>query len=375
MAIQLKEQSTAQTHFNDICALVGHPDPLAYNPDGTQFTFEMRTDEGQGKHGRADVWYRGKFIWEYKGPGKDLDKAYQQLLRYREALDNPPLLITSDTNTIIIHTNFTGTVKETHKITFDRILSAVTIYADTMTHRAKAAVNPADPAQVLQTQGAVMRFEALRNEIHVPADKDAKLHTWLSANEVKRLVAAIVPPAYRSDDTAERRKEINAPKCKRDRLVIGRMVGAGLRRNEVVTVDCADVGKLTESRRAITVHGKGDKSRIVPISDRLADIINEWCAEIGGGRLARSVTQRGDIGDSLSTVAVYKIVKRYGAAIGRPELEPHDLRRTFANIARQNDVSIEQISKLLGHANIETTMRYLNVQIDATVTASDFVPL
>lgn len=120
--IQLKEAASSQYHFYDVCALVEHPNPLTFDPDGEIFTFEKRTDEAGGRRGSADVWYRGKFIWEYKSPGKDLDKAYQQLLRYRESLDNPPLLITSDTNDIIIHTNFTGTVKEIHKITLEHIL-------------------------------------------------------------------------------------------------------------------------------------------------------------------------------------------------------------------------------------------------------------
>ena len=70
-----------------------------------------------GGAGWADVWKRGFFAWEYKGKHKDLDKAYQQLLQYREALRNPPLLIVSDIDRIVVHTNFTNTVKRTVTIT------------------------------------------------------------------------------------------------------------------------------------------------------------------------------------------------------------------------------------------------------------------
>ena len=38
----------------------------------------------------ADVWMRGHFAWEYKGKHKNLDAAYQQLLQYKEDLENPP---------------------------------------------------------------------------------------------------------------------------------------------------------------------------------------------------------------------------------------------------------------------------------------------
>ncbi len=44
----------------------------------------------------ADVWKKGCFAWEYKGKHANLDEAYQQLLQYREALENPPLLVVSD---------------------------------------------------------------------------------------------------------------------------------------------------------------------------------------------------------------------------------------------------------------------------------------
>ena len=67
------------------------------------------------------MWYKGKFIWEYKGAHADLDKAYQQLLRYREALGNPPLLITSDMDRIVIHTNFTDTMTQAHEVTLTTV--------------------------------------------------------------------------------------------------------------------------------------------------------------------------------------------------------------------------------------------------------------
>jgi len=121
--VRLKETAASQSHFNDVCALVGHKPPTKADPEGEFFTFEASTDKTTGGRGRADVWYKGRFIWEYKGAHADLEKAYQQLLLYRESLANPPLLITSDLQRIIIHTNFTGTVKQVHEITFDRLLT------------------------------------------------------------------------------------------------------------------------------------------------------------------------------------------------------------------------------------------------------------
>ena len=121
--IQLKERTIAQSHFNDICGLVGHKTPLEIDPKGEFFTFEAQADKVGGKLGWADAWYKGHFVWEYKGlDGANLDAAYQQLLLYKDSLGNPPLLITSDTQDIFIHTNFTNTVKRVHKVTFDSLL-------------------------------------------------------------------------------------------------------------------------------------------------------------------------------------------------------------------------------------------------------------
>ncbi|MDM8527084.1 hypothetical protein QUF58_02625 [Anaerolineales bacterium HSG24] len=122
-AIQQKEIAVAQSHFFDVCALVNHPRPLDFDPTGKIFAFEATTQKSTGTKGRADVFYRDKFIWEYKGAYADLDKAFDQLNLYRDALGNPPLLITSDTKRIIIHTNFTNTVKQIHEIDFDSLLT------------------------------------------------------------------------------------------------------------------------------------------------------------------------------------------------------------------------------------------------------------
>ncbi|MBE2225160.1 MAG: class I SAM-dependent DNA methyltransferase, partial [Anaerolineae bacterium] len=119
--VQLKETAVSQSHFNDICALVGHQTPVQYDPKGETFTFEAQSTKPDGQKGFADVYFRDHFIWEYKGPHADLTKAYQQLQLYRESLSNPPLLITSDIHTIHIHTNFNNYPRQTHTITFNDI--------------------------------------------------------------------------------------------------------------------------------------------------------------------------------------------------------------------------------------------------------------
>ena len=113
------EKQVYQQHFLDLCALVGHPLPAALDPENKFFTFEAGAAKLGGGNGWADVWYKGHFAIEYKGPGKSLAVAYEQLLQYRESLENPPLLVTGNTQELHIHTNFTNSTKQVVTVTID----------------------------------------------------------------------------------------------------------------------------------------------------------------------------------------------------------------------------------------------------------------
>jgi N-6 DNA Methylase len=106
--IEAKERTIAQTHFNELCDLLGVPKPLDVDAKGDFYTFEKPVEKVTGGKGFADVWHKDRFAWEYKGKRKDLVEAYRQLVAYREDLGNPPLLIVSDVNSIKVRTNFTG---------------------------------------------------------------------------------------------------------------------------------------------------------------------------------------------------------------------------------------------------------------------------
>src|ERR1035437_6755343 len=132
---QGKETSAYQEHFTDLCRLLGQPTPNEADSSGTDsFCFqkcvvkdaellEIETPDASepAERGFADVWKKGCFGWEYKGKKKNLDEAYRQLQRYREALLNPPLLVVCDFDRYLVKTNFNGTVQEVHEFTNDQI--------------------------------------------------------------------------------------------------------------------------------------------------------------------------------------------------------------------------------------------------------------
>jgi len=120
----LKERSASQSHFNDLCDVLGVEKPTDVDQKGDWYCFERGASKTAGGEGWADVWKRGHFGWEYKGKRKDLTAAFAQLQQYAVALENPPLLVVSDMDRIIVHTNWTNTVSEVHTIQLEELKDA-----------------------------------------------------------------------------------------------------------------------------------------------------------------------------------------------------------------------------------------------------------
>ncbi|KCZ97333.1 hypothetical protein HPO_15458 [Hyphomonas polymorpha PS728] len=70
---QLKERTAPQSHFIDVCRLLGLADPVAVDPAGEWFTFERGASKAAAAKAGTDVWRKDCFAWEYKGKRKDLD--------------------------------------------------------------------------------------------------------------------------------------------------------------------------------------------------------------------------------------------------------------------------------------------------------------
>jgi type II restriction/modification system DNA methylase subunit YeeA len=167
--VQLNESAAAQQHFLDLCELLGHPKPAEADPTGTWFTFEKGAPKQSGGEGFADVWKKGFFGWEYKGRHKDLAAAYSQLLQYREALENPPLLVVCDMDRIQVHTNFTNTPVRVYEIPLSElgeprnleILRHVFYDCDKLKPGATSAAITADAAKRLGEIAQSMRTRGL----------------------------------------------------------------------------------------------------------------------------------------------------------------------------------------------------------------------
>lgn len=185
---------------------------------------------------------------------------------------------------------------------------------------------------------------------------------WLTKDQAQRLLD--VP-------------DITTLKGLRDRAILAVMLGAGLRRSEVATLTFEHIQQREGRWVIVDLIGKGKRVRTVPIPSWAKQAIDEWTqtAGISEGRIFRAVN-KGDrlAGESLTSQAVQDVVKAYAKQCGF-ELAAHDLRRTFAKLARKGGADLMQIQLTLGHASVKTTERYLGENQDLTSAPCDVLGL
>lgn len=202
-----------------------------------------------------------------------------------------------------------------------------------------------------------------------------KTHNWLTIQEAEKLLAA-----------PKESKRANSLLAYRDRAILALLVGCGLRRAEVQAITVEHVQQREGRWVIVDIVGKRNKSRTVPMANWCKALIDEWLrvSEIKEGSIIRRCVWRADwkqfsinvpgcliIGHSLSTTSIYHAVSRYSMACLGRMIAPHDLRRSFAKLARNGGAELEQIMNSLGHDSLSTTQAYLGTEIDYQNSPSD----
>jgi integrase len=161
---------------------------------------------------------------------------------------------------------------------------------------------------------------------------------------------------------------------KRDRAILGLLVGCGLRRAELVRLAVESLETRDGRWVIVDLVGKGNRVRTVPVPGWVKRMVDDWTAAAGirHGALFRAVSKGGVLaGLGLTEKAIWSIVNEHARAIGIERLAPHDLRRTCAKLCRAAGGDLEQIQFLLGHASIQTTERYLGAGQNLAVAVND----
>ncbi len=150
-----------------------------------------------------------------------------------------------------------------------------------------------------------------------------------------------------------------SPLGARDTALLAVLLGAGLRRSEVVALDLADYGSGSGTLRVR--HGKGDKERLVYAVGTAAAALDRYLTIRGRtpGPLFYAADRGGHLHPHrLTDQAIRMILRRRAAAAQIAPCTPHDLRRTMISTLLDAGVDLATVQQLAGHADPATTARY-----------------
>jgi site-specific recombinase XerC len=136
------------------------------------------------------------------------------------------------------------------------------------------------------------------------------------------------------------------------------LLGAGLRRAECAALALSDYDRESAD---ITVHGKGDKQRLMPLGVTADQAVRDWLQVRGdwAGALLCRVGKNGVIErEGISSQAIYAALLKRGKSARVVHFSTHDLRKTYASRLIDLSGDISTVSRLLGHASIDTTVIY-----------------
>lgn len=148
----------------------------------------------------------------------------------------------------------------------------------------------------------------------------------------------------------------------RDRALLHTLYATGARVSEVCDLT---LNRLHLDQGYLSVRGKGNKERVVPISSRAAEHMRRWLTQ-GRPALLKRPSEHVYLsrnGRRLSRTRVWDLVKEYATRAGiKPSLvHPHTLRHCFATHLLEGGADIRSVQEMLGHVSISTTQIYTHV--------------
>jgi integrase/recombinase XerC len=174
-----------------------------------------------------------------------------------------------------------------------------------------------------------------------------------------------IPAAKRITDTELRAGEEREPwVLARDAAVLALLYGSGLRISEALSLKAKDA-PASGGGDALTVIGKGNKARMVPVLPQVMKLVADYVALCPHDLPADGPLFVGAKGGPLSPRILQLTMARLRGALGLPETAtPHALRHSFAThlLARGGD--LRAIQELLGHASLSTTQIYTAVDTE-----------
>lgn len=186
-------------------------------------------------------------------------------------------------------------------------------------------------------------FSWLEEEDYILKSPMRRIHKIKTKQPVKEII---------SDEAIERLRD----NCKhpRDRAMIDLLYSTGIRVGELVNLNRDDID--FEARECV-VYGKGDKERRVYFDAKAKLHMKEYLESRKDDNPALFVTLDSPY-DRLKISGVEIRIRELGRRLHLTKIHPHKFRRTMATRAIDKGMPIEQVQKILGHSQIDTTMQY-----------------
>ena len=197
-------------------------------------------------------------------------------------------------------------------------------------------------------------FAWLEEEDYILKSPMRRIHKIKTKQQVKEII---------SDEAIERLRDSCC--CSRDLAMIDLLYSTGIRVGELVNLNIADIN--FEARECI-VFGKGDKERRVYFDAKAKLHLQDYLQSRTDDNPALFVTLDSPYA-RLKISGVEIRIRELGRRLNLSKIHPHKFRRTMATRAIDKGMPIEQVQKILGHSQIDTTMQYAIVNQTNVKTA------
>ena len=159
----------------------------------------------------------------------------------------------------------------------------------------------------------------------------------------------------------------------RDRAMLETMYATGLRVSELCSLKVSEVNFQS---KLITIIGKGNKQRSVPVSDFALQYLSNYVYMVrrrNPGRDTKYIFLNRE-GKPISRQYFFKQVKKYAEMAGiESDISPHTLRHCFATHLLERGAELRAVQEMLGHSNLSTTQIYTEVSTNRITSAYDLL--
>lgn len=171
-------------------------------------------------------------------------------------------------------------------------------------------------------------------------------------------------PTVLSKEEVEKLLDIDLTDCYsyRNKAMLELLYSTGLRVSELVNLELSNIDLENCTLKTI---GKGNKERIIPISDYALYYVEKYINEYRGSMLKKGVNNYVFInnhGNVMTRQGFFKIIKKLATEKNiKTPISPHTLRHSFATHLLDYGADLRSIQEMLGHSNLSTTQIYTHV--------------